>query len=226
MKKAQAEINFNGRKNLGGSMSKMEILNDVDIKVLKPYPKNPYDHTINLNEIANSIQHFGYNKVSIGIDEDNVLLYGHGTLLALKYLGWKTVPMVGRITGLTDDQKKCYRVADNTTSTNSKIISKLLREELSHQVTFDFANYGMPLEYLFDMTSVSTTRELEKTAEDFKESNPDFVKPEKMWMYVEFNTKEDWDFAVTQLGKNRSRRVLDTDKIISLLSGGLYEKNI
>jgi hypothetical protein len=195
-------------------MSQIEIIKDVDIKDLKPYPKNVFDHSINLNDIANSIKHFGYNKVSIGMDENNVLLYGHGTLLALKMLGWSKVPMVARITELTDDQKACYRVADNTTATSSKVITKLLKEEFSQQVKFNFADYGMPAEYLFCMDELQTTDELGKTADDFKKANPDFIKPEKMWMYVEFNSKEDWDMAVELIGKNRSRRVIDTDKLL------------
>lgn len=200
-------------------MSKLDIIQDVDIKLLKPYPKNCFDHSVNINDIANSIRDFGYNKVSIGIDEDNVLLYGHGTLLALKMLGYKIVPMVCKISGLTEDQKQCYRVADNTAGLNSRIIQDLVKEELSHQLTFDFANYGMPLEYLFDMQNLDSSKDsCGKTADEFAKQNPAYTRPEKMWMYIEFQTKEDWDAAVAIFGKNKSRRILDTDKIMEIVN--------
>ena len=113
-------------------MTKIEILNDVSIDGLKPYPGNIFNHK-NVQDIANSIRDFGYNKLSIGVDEDNVLLYGHGTLEAIKLLEWDKVPMVAKIVGLNDEKKKAYRIADNTTNRNTHIIKNLLQEEMQHQ---------------------------------------------------------------------------------------------
>lgn len=207
-------------------MSKIEILNEIALKILKPYPKNPFDHSGNINDIANSLRDFGYNKISIGVDENNVLLYGHGTLAAAKLLGWTTIPHVAKISGLTEDQKKIYRVADNTTSMSSKIISKMLKEEFSHQLSFDFESYGMPEEYLFDMEPLNTTDSCKKTADEFNKENPDFMRPEKLWMYIEFQTKQQWEQAIRLFGKNRSRRVLDTDKIMGVINERLSKEEV
>lgn len=200
------------------SQHQIEIINDVDIKDLKPYPQNAFDHTVNINEIANSIRDFGYNKVSIGVDEKNVLLYGHGTLAALRLLGWKRVPMISKITGLTEDQKRCYRIADNTSAYNSKIIAQMIKQELQEQQTFDFSNYGTPMEYLFDIDPYNTTKQVDDAAEQFNKDNPNFVRAEKLWMYVEFRSKEEWESVIRILGKNRSRRILDTEKFMEVIN--------
>lgn len=205
-------------------MSEIKILENVDIKILKPYEQNVFDHEHNMSEIISSIRDFGYSKVSIGIDENNVLLYGHGTLEALKMLSFTIVPMVARISGLTEDQKKCYRIADNTTGYNSRIINAMLKEELSNQLSFDFANYGMPIAQLLNLDQNDTTGQLDKTAEDFNEQNPDFVRPEKLWMYIQFDTKEQWELAITNLGKNKSRRVIDTAKFMEVFNAYLQKR--
>jgi len=94
-------------------MKNKEILENLPIDQVKPYEKNYLIHDGNVGFIKASIEKFGYNKVSIGIDENSTLLYGHGTLLALKELKFKKIPFVLKISGLTEKQKSAYRIADN-----------------------------------------------------------------------------------------------------------------
>jgi len=201
------------------SERQMFVMRDVDINSLKPYPQNAFDHAVNIKEIACSVQQFGYNKVSIGMDEEGVLLYGHGTLAALKLLGWTTVPLVASIIGLTEEKKKAYRVADNTTGLNSRIISKMLKDELGEQQLFDFATLGLPPEHLFDLSGTQTESELQQQKEKFEKENPGFKKPIKMWMYVQFETEDDWVRIAALLGRNRSRREIDTAKLMEVING-------
>ncbi len=123
---------------------KREILKDVPLYHIKPYDKNYQDHTDNVEHIKNSIKDFGYNKVSITVDEDMVMLTGHGTLAALEKLSYKQVPMVLQITGLSEKQKKAFRIADNESSKKVTINDEFLRLELDDiGVDFDMRDYGL-----------------------------------------------------------------------------------
>lgn len=122
---------------------KREILKKVPLYSIKPYAMNYQDHSKNINHIKNSIKDFGYNKVSITVDEDMIMLTGHGTLLALEQLKYKQVPFVLKISGLSDSQKKAYRIADNETSKAATINDDFLKLELdSIGIDYDLKDYG------------------------------------------------------------------------------------
>lgn len=88
------------------------------IESLIPYQFNNKIHTATqVDRIANSISQFGFNQ-PIVIDEQNIVLVGHGRLEAAKKLGLKTVPIV-RKTDLTEAQKKAYRIVDNKTASDT-----------------------------------------------------------------------------------------------------------
>ena len=104
-------------------------LTDVPINELKPYPKNPKKNTKkSVDAVAASIKELGYLKTSITVDEDMVLLTGHTTLKALQKLGYKTVPEVDIIRGLTEDEKTLYRINDNKLGTIDEWDKKVLAE--------------------------------------------------------------------------------------------------
>ena len=124
-----------------------EVLSDVDIEIVKPYDKNYLDHEKNSEHIMNSIKDFGYNKVSIVVDENNVLLAGHGTLGALRKLGYTKIPHVYQVKGLTENQKKAYRIADNSSGANAEVIEEFLIEELKDiGDDFKLSDYGLDFE--------------------------------------------------------------------------------
>lgn len=71
----------------------------LPIKALKPYEKNTRKHQKkDVDNIARSIEKFGMND-PIGIWKDNIIIEGHGRLLACKQLGMTEVPCV-RLTTL------------------------------------------------------------------------------------------------------------------------------
>jgi ParB-like chromosome segregation protein Spo0J len=51
-------------------------------------------------------------------DENEVVLAGHGLLLAMRRLGWEAVPVLP-IRHLTESQKEIFAVADNQLGLNS-----------------------------------------------------------------------------------------------------------
>ena len=88
---------------------------DVPINKPVPYENNPRLSDKAVPHVKESIQKYGYVKASIGVDENFVLLYGHTTLKALKELKYDAVPEITQIIGLSETQKRGYRIADNKT---------------------------------------------------------------------------------------------------------------
>lgn len=78
---------------------------------LVPYANNPRKNTKAIGAVAESIEQTGYNNPII-VDENNVILAGHTRLASLKKLGRKEAEVLV-VSGLTEEQKKKYRLLDN-----------------------------------------------------------------------------------------------------------------
>ena len=112
----------------------------VPIKQCKPYKANAKKHPPEqVEHIANSIREFGWQQPLV-IDKDGVVVIGHGRLLAAKKLGMKEVPCV-RAEGLTDEQIKALRLADNKTNESEWDI-KLLAEDMGGIFDIDMTQFG------------------------------------------------------------------------------------
>lgn len=116
----------------------------LPIKALKPYEKNTRKHQKkDVDNIARSIEKFGMND-PIGIWKDNVIVEGHGRLLACKQLGMTEVPCI-RLDHLTDEQRREYAIAHNATAELSKWDLDILPDELAEldfsDFDFDFCIY-------------------------------------------------------------------------------------
>lgn len=85
----------------------------AEVKDIKPYPNNPRINDRAVNDVMESIKQCGY-CAPIVVDEDYVILAGHTRHKAIKKLGWKTVEVIVK-EGLTEEQKKKYRLLDNKT---------------------------------------------------------------------------------------------------------------
>ena len=113
----------------------------VPIDDIIPYENNARKHTEeSIETVANSIKQFGW-KNAIAIDEDNVILAGHGRRLAALKLGLKEVPVI-RFNDLSEEQKKAYRLADNKTAENSGWDFPALDLELDDITNIDMADFG------------------------------------------------------------------------------------
>ena len=100
----------------------------VDISKIIPYSRNPRNNDESVDNVASSIKEFGFRQ-PIVVDEDFVVLAGHTRLKASKKLNLKEVP-VHMATGLSDGQKKAFRLMDNRSAEDSKWDDKLLSLEL------------------------------------------------------------------------------------------------
>lgn len=120
------------------TISKKLELKGLPIIDLVPYAKNPRKNDAAVNQIAASLKEYGLVKNSIVVDEDMVLITGHTTVKAMKQLGWSTAPEVTQVFGLTDAQKKAYRIADNKLGEMAEWDNELLKLELDELGDMDF----------------------------------------------------------------------------------------
>ena len=94
---------------------------------VKPYARNPrVEHDV--AKIALSIREIGWTQ-QIVVDEEGVILAGHGRRLAAMQLGLDVVP-VTQVFGLSEWRKKAYRLMDNRSGEDSSWEKYLLIAEL------------------------------------------------------------------------------------------------
>ena len=121
-------------------MKKMDIIY-LPPGDLTPYAKNAKRHPDDqVQHIANSIREFGFRQ-PIVVDADNVVVIGHGRLLAAKKLGLDAVPVV-RADDLTEAQIKALRLADNKTNESEWDFGLLDAELVDLSLDFDMADFG------------------------------------------------------------------------------------
>jgi len=90
----------------------------VPISDLCPNPGNVRTHSKRqVRQIANSINAFGCLVPAL-IDENNMIIAGHGRIEAAKYLGMRMFPVL-RVEHLTEPQKRAYILADNKLAQNA-----------------------------------------------------------------------------------------------------------
>lgn len=115
----------------------MEIVN-IKVSSLRPYEKNSKIHNKeNIEAIKKSIEKYGFND-PIGVwGKDNLVVEGHGRLLACKELGIEEVPCI-RLDHLTEEERREYTLLHNKTTMMTDFDLDLLGEELSDLDLSDF----------------------------------------------------------------------------------------
>lgn len=94
-----------------------------------PYARNARQHSdAQITKLAAAITEYGFTNPLL-VDEKNVLIAGHGRLLAAKQLQLKEVPFI-RLTGLSPQQKRALVLSDNRMALESSWDDDLLRLEL------------------------------------------------------------------------------------------------
>ena len=116
------------------------IIEYMPIENLKPYENNAKIHTVEqIEQIKASITEFGMND-PIAIWKDNIIIEGHGRLIACKELGFTELPVI-RLDGLTDDERKAYTLVHNKLTMNTDFDIDLLNEELE-TIEIDMTEFG------------------------------------------------------------------------------------
>ena len=162
----------------------------LPIKALKPYEKNTRKHQKkDVDNIARSIEKYGMCD-AIGIwGEQNIIVEGHGRMLACKQLGMTEVPCV-RLDHLTDEQRREYAIAHNATAELSEWDFDILPDELAELDLSDF-DFDFGIEDEEEETEI-----VEDEAPEVDEKNEPITKLGDIW----------------QLGKHRLMCGDSTDK--------------
>ena len=105
----------------------------VDTNTLRPHPRNARTHSRKqIRQIADSIRAFGFLN-PILVDDQHVVIAGHGRLAAAKVEGLSRVPVL-RFDHLTPAQKRAYVVADNRIAEQAGWDRSLLAIELGELI--------------------------------------------------------------------------------------------
>lgn len=124
----------------------------MDIEKLIDNPNNIKIHTQEQIElIRKSIDKLGFNSIVV-IDEENMILAGHGRVLALKETGEKTVPCL-KISNLSEEEKLQIMMMDNTSVLMTGIdeeMAKLVIERLE-LAEADLELTGLSLEKISEL---------------------------------------------------------------------------
>lgn len=113
----------------------------LPIDGLKPYDRNAKEHPQEqIDQIIESIRQFGMND-PIGIwSDENLIVEGHGRLLALQQMGETMVPTI-RLDHMNDEQRRAYTLVHNKTTMNSGFDMEMLHAELD-ELDIDMEEFG------------------------------------------------------------------------------------
>ena len=103
-------------------------IESVALNKIIPYIRNPRKNENAVEKVASSIKEFGFRQ-PIVVDAENVIIAGHTRFEAAKRLGLDVVP-IHVADGLTEQQAKAYRIADNRVGQEAEWDYDLLKLEL------------------------------------------------------------------------------------------------
>lgn len=153
-------------------MIKKELL-QLNVADLVPYENNPRVITQRaIDACAESIKQCE-SLDPIEVDENNVILSGHTRRLAMIQLGIETADVV-RYTGLTEEQKKKYRLLANKTGELSLWDFSKLDEELA-EIDFDGFDFG----FLTENVENAVPEAVASAPDSFKEYDEDIQTEHK-----------------------------------------------
>ena len=138
----------------------------VSISDLIPYDNNPRKNDNAVPDVAESIKQCG-DLDPIEIDENNVILAGHTRLMALMEQGFTETDVI-RYTGLTEEQKKKYRILSNKTGEKALWDFDALAEELEG-LDFDDYDFGFDLDLDIEQTEKEINDCEELNIEDYND---------------------------------------------------------
>lgn len=169
------------------------------LRELVPYARNAMLHSDEqVTQLVASIQEFGWTN-PILIDESGEIIAGHGRVLAAAQLDYDPVPTI-TLSGLSEAQRRAYRLADNQLPRNGDWSNELLGAEIAklQDLAFDVGMLGFSE---LELSSLLNT-EPDNPA-DHWEGMPDFNQEDKngFRMIVHFETEADMQNFATLVGQ-------------------------
>lgn len=159
---------------------------------LKAAPANARTHSKQqIGQIVASIKRMGFTSPVL-IDEDNVILAGHGRSEAARAIGLSQIPCV-RIAGLTAAEKRAYVLADNKIALNAGYDLEILAGELQHLIDIDFE---------VNLTGFANS-EIDKIIVDIDEASTEPDRPEDEHLLADTGDPVTCLGDTWQLGRHR-----------------------
>jgi len=177
----------------------------VGLATIKPYKQNPKQHTNQqVAQIAASIRNFGF-LIPIVVDERGEIVAGHGRYLAAQKLGLKEVPVV-RVTHLTDEQVRAFRIADNKVA-ESEWDPDMLRAEIEALKVSDF-NIDAT-----GFTDKEVSEILDEIVREERSSKPEVEFSQELllehnYVVLYFDNPFDWQVAQDKLGLKKVKDLI------------------
>lgn len=110
-----------------------------------PYERNARHNEKAVPVVADSIREFGLRgQIVLESRENPVIVTGHTRVAACKSLGWDEIPdeHIAFCDGLTEEQIKAYRIADNKTGEVATWNKAMLRSEVKGIAKLDMGRFG------------------------------------------------------------------------------------
>lgn len=166
----------------------MEFQENYPVDKLIPYARNSRTHNDEqVAQIVASIKEFGFtNPILIGADD--VIIAGHGRLLAAQRMGLKEVPIV-RLPHLTETQRRALVIADNKIALNAGWDEEMLALEMKElgDMDFDLDLLGFSLDELKELEAFGEPEPSGNADEDEVPEVPEeaVTKSGDMWILGE-----------------------------------------
>jgi len=153
-------------------MEKKSLLKieQIEIEKIIPREKNPRIHSEKqIQEIKNNIERFDFTE-PVHVDENNILLSGHGRCEAAKIVGLTHLPAI-RKTGLSEIEKKAYVITHNKIGLNSEWDNQIVLDDIAeiekNLGDIEFLGFEKEeIEYLKDLIAEPEEVELGLTPEE------------------------------------------------------------
>jgi DNA modification methylase len=142
----------------------------------KPNPHNARVHSADqISQLAASMREFGCTRPLLA-DETDTLLAGHGAWLAAQQAELTEVPVIVR-TGLSEQQKRAYLIADNQLAQISTWDEERLRREIAvlEKEVFDMKPVGFSPEELDRILADLPPERIPKDEDDVPAARPQAV---------------------------------------------------
>ena len=166
-------------------MLKIEIVKLSDIK---EYGLNAKLHPQSqIEQIKKSILDFQFND-PIAIDENNVIIEGHGRFKAIQQLGYTEIECI-RLPHMDEQQKKAYILAHNKLTMNTDFDPDMLAMEIESILDFDMEDYGFDIPDLDEPEKEPQEKESHREA-TYKQYNLDLVDLNRLDGFYDMPTLE------------------------------------
>lgn len=179
----------------------------LPIEVLRNYPGNSRTHDVEqIEKIIRSIREFGWTN-PILIDDENMILAGHGRKEAALAMGMRMVPCL-RLMGLDEEQKRAYVLADNRLAEDAGWDQTLLRLELADldMTGFDLSLTGFSEDEIKDLLASTEAGDGEAPTD-----------PEEYQITI-FSKNEEELLAIKKLlGVRRDAKRIDARRVLVML---------